>query len=620
MIVYLEYNDFKKNIDIDILKTSGKIQEDILNLCSLIIYNIEYTEIIINNNSYILGNNDFLFEDTFEKSIKLIISKIKSNNYKSLENLSITRFDEIRSDEEKNSSVQIKDNMIPENLENNQICKNIRIIIYDRKRDSNGNVIKENEIINKYNKWYQYNETETYINNLNNTSNFQNRNIIRYPLNSLLSSILSINLPTGNREERIIPNENSVDQINNSLQNNSHEELIYEDNIQVERNNEEILEENNLENGRTTSLNENSAQSIPTNFSINNIIEECTIQRSNQPISENEIENTLFEILNRNLNLDNIINDANWISENLLNEDSENNINFRESRLFNRYFNRLNNNMANHEIRSNIGTDDSLQDSVESNEDNIIQSNNNLDNTPENNNSVTSGANEENNNLDNNIYDDLPELIPLNTYNLNDNLYTNNFYINYTYPPYLNNSTINSSFYSNISIFNTFLNEPFLTQEDVIVALTEEQFNNLEHKNYKEENNELVDNDENIKIKECFICMEDFIESVEITKIKCNHVFHKECIKPWLCKQSTKCPICRIEVDKGTPILNNIEEIFQEDNLNESISTEEQIISDENSVELNNIINNDNIEERINRSIDIIINENENENTIENQE
>jgi hypothetical protein len=166
MIVYLEYNDFKKNIDIDISKTNGKIQEDILNLCSLIIYNIEYTEIIINNDSYILGNNDFLFEYTLEKSIKLIISTITSNNYKSLEKLLISRFDEIRRNEEENSSVQIKDNMIPENLENNQICKNIRIIIYDRKRDSNGNVIKENEIINKYNKWYQYNETETYINNL----------------------------------------------------------------------------------------------------------------------------------------------------------------------------------------------------------------------------------------------------------------------------------------------------------------------------------------------------------------------------------------------------------------------------------------------------------------------
>ena len=41
MIIKLIYNDFNKNIDIDISKTIGKIQEELLNLCSLIIYNIE---------------------------------------------------------------------------------------------------------------------------------------------------------------------------------------------------------------------------------------------------------------------------------------------------------------------------------------------------------------------------------------------------------------------------------------------------------------------------------------------------------------------------------------------------------------------------------------------------
>ena len=99
MIIKLIYNDFNKNIDIDISKTIGKIQEELLNLCSLIIYNIEYSELIVesnfhvplliksnidnnniqdhvNNKCYILGSDDMLFNDIFEKAI----NKIGLNN------------------------------------------------------------------------------------------------------------------------------------------------------------------------------------------------------------------------------------------------------------------------------------------------------------------------------------------------------------------------------------------------------------------------------------------------------------------------------------------------------------------------------------------------------------
>ena len=121
------------------------------------------------------------------------------------------------------------------------------------------------------------------------------------------------------------------------------------------------------------------------------------------------------------------------------------------------------------------------------------------------------------------------------------------------------------------------MNEPILTQEDVIVALTEEQYDNLEHKIL-----DLKSTSEENKIKECFICMESFVENEVITKIKCNHIFHKECIKPWLCKQSTKCPICRVEVDKGTPIFNNLS---TNNNINEDL------INDAINEEINDTIN-----------------------------
>ena len=76
------------------------------------------------------------------------------------------------------------------------------------------------------------------------------------------------------------------------------------------------------------------------------------------------------------------------------------------------------------------------------------------------------------------------------------------------------------------------------------MTLTEEQFNNLERYNY-------IKKDDNID--ECLICLEQFIEDDTIVKVKCNHCFHNGCIEKWLCNESNKCPVCRIEIDKGTP-------------------------------------------------------------------
>ena len=75
------------------------------------IYNIEKTELITDNDvSYILGGDEILFTNTLNDS---------------LNNIGIT-FDNIK-------------------------C----LIIYDRKRDEIGNVIKDNIIIDRYCKWYQ---------------------------------------------------------------------------------------------------------------------------------------------------------------------------------------------------------------------------------------------------------------------------------------------------------------------------------------------------------------------------------------------------------------------------------------------------------------------------------
>ena len=43
----------------------------------------------------------------------------------------------------------------------------------------------------------------------------------------------------------------------------------------------------------------------------------------------------------------------------------------------------------------------------------------------------------------------------------------------------------------------------------------------------------------------CSICLEGYEESSIIRKLKCAHLFHKDCIDPWLLKESYKCPVCR---------------------------------------------------------------------------
>ncbi|MCH9631670.1 MAG: hypothetical protein S4CHLAM37_16950 [Chlamydiia bacterium] len=54
----------------------------------------------------------------------------------------------------------------------------------------------------------------------------------------------------------------------------------------------------------------------------------------------------------------------------------------------------------------------------------------------------------------------------------------------------------------------------------------------------------------NLHFKEnddCTICMGE--NTGEALKVKCGHIFHDACIKPWLAKQAT-CPLCREDLSE----------------------------------------------------------------------
>lgn len=90
--------------------------------------------------------------------------------------------------------------------------------------------------------------------------------------------------------------------------------------------------------------------------------------------------------------------------------------------------------------------------------------------------------------------------------------------------------------------------EPVPEMQSVTRYLTTEQFQNA-----CKTSDKLID--ECMKDNKCAVCQE-YLHSTEFSKEivtinKCSHVFHKDCIVPWLSKNIT-CPLCRIEIaDEG---------------------------------------------------------------------
>lgn len=48
-------------------------------------------------------------------------------------------------------------------------------------------------------------------------------------------------------------------------------------------------------------------------------------------------------------------------------------------------------------------------------------------------------------------------------------------------------------------------------------------------------------------LRECTICQEEFIEGDILKRLKCDHFYHKNCIKDWLL-YNKKCPLCKNEI------------------------------------------------------------------------
>jgi len=52
----------------------------------------------------------------------------------------------------------------------------------------------------------------------------------------------------------------------------------------------------------------------------------------------------------------------------------------------------------------------------------------------------------------------------------------------------------------------------------------------------------------NLPENECCICLDKYKENDILIKLKCNHMFHKECLEPWFKKSNRSCPLCRYKI------------------------------------------------------------------------
>ena len=52
----------------------------------------------------------------------------------------------------------------------------------------------------------------------------------------------------------------------------------------------------------------------------------------------------------------------------------------------------------------------------------------------------------------------------------------------------------------------------------------------------------------NLPENECCICLEEYKENDVLIKLKCNHMFHKECLEPWFNNNKNSCPLCRYKL------------------------------------------------------------------------
>ncbi|CAG8507298.1 7298_t:CDS:2 [Paraglomus occultum] len=73
--------------------------------------------------------------------------------------------------------------------------------------------------------------------------------------------------------------------------------------------------------------------------------------------------------------------------------------------------------------------------------------------------------------------------------------------------------------------------------------------------------------DESLQNQTCVICLEDFEGKDMIRELPCGHIYHVQCIDPWLLQTSTVCPTCKHDCSESTaePATNSVNDCSTSD-------------------------------------------------------
>ena len=250
----------------------------------------------------------------------------------------------------------------------------------------------------------------------------------------------------------------------------------------------------------------------------------------NQEPNNNELDNNESD--------NNELNNQEPDNNELDNQEPDNNeLNNQESNnqepMFNYIYRNIINNYQNLNNNNNL---DNNNDNLDNNN-NDNNGNNNLDNNDNNNNNNNNNNNLNNNNriiyINNNFLNRINNFIRYNNYNINNNEEYNDIEV-----PRLNPGLLIQA----INIILPPQNPAIL--EPVKIALDDECLEQLSEKVLEEKIEGM-----------CMICFDEFNIDQTVLELPCDHLYHKDCIVPYLKEHSNKCPICRSEVGKSKPLL-----------------------------------------------------------------
>ena len=77
------------------------------------------------------------------------------------------------------------------------------------------------------------------------------------------------------------------------------------------------------------------------------------------------------------------------------------------------------------------------------------------------------------------------------------------------------------------------------SMKDVKTPLSNTVIDEMEKVKYSE-----VDDEIKAKCTCCNVCLDDYSPDDEVLKLKCEHIYHADCISGWF-KEKKSCPICR---------------------------------------------------------------------------